>query len=95
MGSTHKSVRELESAKTCVSFALEICPDHLDVATTYGVLGDVHDKLGVLERAKECQDLAHVIKPTKLGTDHTDFATSYSPLCVIHQKSGDLEQAKE
>ena len=90
---------ELESAKTCVSLALKIqvktCPDHLDVATTYGVLGDILDKLGDLERAKEYQDLAHAIKPTKLGTDHTDFATTYSPLCVVHQKSGNLEQAKE
>ena len=90
---------ELESAKKYVSLALEIqvetCHDHLDVATTYGVLGDIHDKLGDLERVKECEDLAHAIEPTKLGTDHTDFATSYSPLCVIHQKSGDLEQAKE
>lgn len=38
LGSIHKSMGELESAKTYVSLAL-------DVATTYGLLGDdIHEK---------------------------------------------------
>ena len=70
-------------------------PDHIDVAIIYTDLGDIHMKLGDLERAKEYQYRALAIRLKKLGPDHTDVATTYSNLGLIYLRLGDLERAKK
>ena len=58
-------------------------------------MGDIHQQLGDLQRAKEYQDRSLAIDLKKLGPDHTYVATTYSKLGDIHQQLGDLQHAKE
>ena len=71
-----------------------VSPNHTRFAWIYGRLGDLHRKLGDLDRAKEFHYRALEIKRKKLGPDHLDVATNYAHLGHIHQLLGDLEQAK-
>ena len=71
-----------------------VSPNHTRFAWIYGRLGDLHQELGDLDRAKEFHYRALEIKRKKLGPDHLDVATNYAHLGHIHQLLGDLEQAK-
>ena len=71
-----------------------VSPNHTRFAWIYGRLGDLHRKLGDLDRAKEFHHRALEIKRKKLGPDHFEVATNYSHLGDIHLLLRDLEQAK-
>ena len=71
-----------------------VSPNHTRFAWIYGRLGDLHRKLGDLDRAKEFHHRALEIKRKKLGPDHFEVATNYSHLGDIHPLLRDLEQAK-
>ena len=74
---------------------VQLGPDHVDVATSFGKLGSVHIKLGDLSQAKDYLDRALAIHLKKLGPDHVDVATSYSYLGSVHKKLGNLSQGKD
>ena len=58
-------------------------------------LGDIHQRLGDLERAKDYQDRALTIYLRTHGPDHINFTRVYGFLGSIHQDLGDVERAKE
>ncbi|XP_022778206.1 uncharacterized protein LOC111319731 isoform X1 [Stylophora pistillata] len=63
-------------------------PEHVDVASTYENLGNVHCNLGELNQAKEFYDRALGIRLKKL-------ASTYGNLGTVHCNLGELSQAKE
>ena len=70
-------------------------PEHVDVASTYQNLGNVHFCLGELSQAKEFYDLALGIVLKELGPGHVDVAGIYQRLEIVHRYLGELSQAKE
>ena len=57
---------------------------HVDIAATYGNLGNIHLGLGDLEKAKSYYELALVIIHDMGEHEHVHVATTYNNLGDVH-----------
>nr|XP_058960257.1 uncharacterized protein LOC131787183 [Pocillopora verrucosa] len=84
----------------CYKRALEIQmkqlgPEHVDVATSYNNLGNLHSDLGDTDEAKDCYKRALEIRLKTLGPEHVHVASSYNNLGNLHSDLGDTDEAKD
>ena len=68
---------------------------HLDVATSYNVIGLVYDSQGNYTKALEYHEKSLAIRLSIFGENHPDVADSYENLYDIYTKLGDTEKAEE
>ena len=100
LGVSLNKLDENDQAKNFYKRALEIQlkelgPEHVDVASTYANLGNLHRVLGDTDQAKEYYERALEIKLKELGPEHVDVASTYANLGNLHRVLGDTDQAKE
>ena len=68
---------------------------HYKVTTSYVNLGNVYQKLGQYNEAKEFLEKALIIKKKIFGEDHADVARSYNDLGNVYRQLGQYNEAKE
>ena len=68
--------------------------EHVNVATCYFSLGNLHHTLGETDQAKDYHKHALEITLKKLGPEHVDVAHSYHKLGSIYNGLGEFEEAK-
>ena len=82
-----------EIALVCV-LALE-GHDSLDVAKSYGNIGNVYNRRGKYEEALEYYQFSLGINIGVFGSDHPDVATSFNNIGSVYHSQGQYEQALE
>ena len=69
-------------------------PDHIDVADSYTILGEVYRKKSKLDLAKDCFQRALEIQENQSGPNHVDVAKPYNNLSIVYRERDELDLAK-
>ena len=73
----------------------QLGPEHPDVATSYYIIGLVHDSKGEYDKALEHYQKSLAIDLKELGPEHFGVAISYNKMAYVYKAKKDLAKAKE
>ena len=90
-------------AKIAVNLAYDLLGNLDDTSTgaltrkgkVLNISGEVYNRLGEYNQAKELHEKALTIRKKTFGEDHPDVATSYSNLASVYNRLGEHNEAKE
>ena len=70
-------------------------PNHPDLATSYGNIGQVYSKMGEYSKALEYYEKSMEIQRKSLPPNHPDLATSYNNIGQVYSNMGEYSKALE